>query len=95
MSFERQSREGREVKGMNRVIMMLVAVLLTLAVASAGFAGETFKGTVTKIDGDTITVKTADGKELTGKGDAKTMKIGDKVFVNHGKVSTKRIIDRH
>lgn len=81
---------------MKRVIMMLVAVVLTLAITSAGFASETFKGTVTKIDGDTITVKTADGKELTGTGDAKTLKVGEKVYVHDGKVKKKRTAeDRH
>lgn len=85
---------------MKRILMIIAVLIFTFSVATFGFAGEVVKGIVTKIDGDVITVKTADGKELTGKeliekGGAQIIKVGDKVFVNHGKVSTKRIIDRH
>jgi outer membrane lipoprotein SlyB len=88
--------KGKEVNRMKRIVMTIVVVIFTLAIAAVGFAGETVKGTVTKVDGDTITVKAADGKELTGKGDGKSIKVGEKVYVHDGKVKKKRTAeDRH
>lgn len=79
---------------MKRMTMMFVAMILTLMVASAGFAGDPLKGEVSKIDGDTVIVKTVDGKEISGKGDTKTIRIGDKVYVHDGKVKKKRMAEQ-
>ncbi|KAF0182783.1 MAG: hypothetical protein FD164_979 [Nitrospirae bacterium] len=79
---------------MKRMTTMLVAAILTLAVASAGFAGAPLKGVASKIDGDTIIVKTVDGKEISGKGDTKTIRIGDKVYVHDGNVKKKRTTEQ-
>lgn len=80
---------------MKFLLMIVMTLCLILSIATTGFAADNIKGTVTKIDGSTITVKTADGKELTGKSVDATINVGDRVFVSHGKVSRKRMLDRH
>jgi len=47
---------------------------------------QTFTGTIVKITGDSITIKSDEGKLMTLSGKAKDWKVGDKVRVNNGKV---------
>lgn len=69
---------------MKKLIALLVAVVFTLSLTVVAFAEE---GTITKIDGNKITVKDAKGKETTVEGDAKGLKVGDKVTIKDGKIS--------
>jgi hypothetical protein len=75
---------------MRRLLVLIIAVLFAMAIAAVGFAGGTISGSVAMIDGDKITVKASDGKEVLAAGEGKTLKVGDKVFVHDGKVSKKR-----
>ncbi|HMK56672.1 MAG TPA: hypothetical protein VK448_08560 [Dissulfurispiraceae bacterium] len=75
---------------MKKILAVFVVVAFTLAVAGLSLAAE--KGTITKIEGSKVTVKTADGKETTATGDA-GLKVGDKVTVNDGKVIKKKAIE--
>jgi type 1 fimbria pilin len=77
---------------MKRFMVLLLAVVFTIAVAGLSFAAD-MKGTISKIDNGKITVKGADGKETTVSGDAKGMKVGDKVTVKDGKVMKKKMIE--
>ena len=51
------------------------------------------KGTISKIDGGQITVKGSDGKETSVAGDAKGLKVGDKVTIKDGKIMKKKAIE--
>ena len=77
---------------MKKYLVMIVVIIFTLTIAGLGFAAD-MKGSITKIDGSKITVKGADGKETTVEGDAKGMKVGDKVTVKDGKVVKKKAIE--
>jgi hypothetical protein len=77
---------------MKKYLVIIVAIIFTLTVAGLGFAAD-MKGSITKIDGSKITVKGADGKETTVQGDAKGLKVGDKVTVKDGKVMKKKMIE--
>ena len=77
---------------MKKYLVMIVVIIFTLTIAGLGFAAD-MKGSITKIDGSKITVKGADGKETTVEGDAKVMKVGDKVTVKDGKVMKKKAIE--
>jgi type 1 fimbria pilin len=77
---------------MKKYLVMIVVIIFTLMIAGLGFAAD-MKGSITKIDGSKITVKGADGKETTVEGDAKGMKVGDKVTVKDGKVMKKKAIE--
>ncbi|HMK61895.1 MAG TPA: hypothetical protein VK452_12250 [Dissulfurispiraceae bacterium] len=77
---------------MKRYLVLIVAIVFTLTVAGLGFAAD-IKGSVTKIDGNKITVKGADGKETVAEGDGKTCKVGDKVTVKDGKVMKKKAVE--
>ncbi|MGO9378302.1 MAG: selenite/tellurite reduction operon protein ExtJ [Dissulfurispiraceae bacterium] len=77
---------------MKRYLVLIVVIIFTLTVASLGFAAD-MKGAITKIEGNKITVKGADGKEETVMGDAKGLKVGDKVTVKDGKVMKKKAIE--
>lgn len=77
---------------MKKYLVMIVVIIFTLTIAGLGFAAD-MKGSITKIDGSKITVKGADGKETTIEGDAKGMKVGDKVTVKDGKVMKKKAIE--
>jgi uncharacterized protein YxeA len=82
----------KEVKGMKKLLILIVAVFFTIAVAGLSFAAD-MKGTITKIDGGNITVKGADGKETSVAGDAKGCKVGDKVTIKDGKIIKKKAIE--
>jgi flagellar hook assembly protein FlgD len=77
---------------MKKYLVMIVVIIFTLTIAGLGFAAD-MMGSITKIDGSKITVKGADGKETTIEGDAKGMKVGDKVTVKDGKVMKKKAIE--
>lgn len=74
-------------KALTLVVMLIfVAGLATLALAASGEV----KGTITKIEGNKLTIKQADGKEVTVEvKDTKGLKVGDKVEVKSG-VAKKR-----
>ena len=77
---------------MKRFLVFLLAVVFTVAVAGLSFASD-MKGTISKIESGKITVKASDGKETTVPGDAKGLKVGDKVTVKDGKVMKKKAIE--
>ncbi len=80
------------MKGLKKFLILLVAVVFTIAVAGLSFAAD-MKGTISKIDGGQITVKGADGKETSVAGDAKGLKVGDKVTIKDGKVMKKKAVE--
>jgi hypothetical protein len=68
------------------IIAMFVAIIFTLGVVGLGFAAEV-KGTITKIDGNKVTLKDDMGKEQTvDVKDAKGLKVGEKVDIKDGVV---------
>jgi ribosomal protein S1 len=74
---------------MKSVIAVLVATVFLLSLVSLGFArGEMgVKGTVTKIEGNKVTVEVDAGKEMTvDVKDVKDIKVGDKVKIKDGVV---------
>jgi ABC-type transporter Mla subunit MlaD len=77
---------------MKKVLVLLVAIIFTLGVVGLCFAADV-KGSITKIEGSKITVKAADGKETTIEGDAKGLKVGDKVMVKDGKIQKKKAVE--
>lgn len=77
---------------MKKYLVLIVAIIFTLTVAGLGFAAD-MKGSIEKIDGNKITVKGADGKSTTVEGDAKGLKVGDKVTVKDGKIMKKKAIE--
>jgi len=87
-----QDKWRKEVKGMKKFLVLLVAVVFTIAVAGLSFAAD-MKGTISKIDGGQITVKGSDGKETSVAGDAKGLKVGDKVTIKDGKIMKKKAIE--
>jgi cytochrome oxidase Cu insertion factor (SCO1/SenC/PrrC family) len=63
-------------------VLGLAAVALSATVTSAT---KEVKGTITKIEGNKLTIKQADGKEVTVEvKDAKGLKVGDNVEVKDG-----------
>ena len=69
------------------IIAMFVAIIFTLGVVGLSFAMEV-KGTVTKIEGNKVTVKDAAGKETTvDVKDAKGVKVGDTVTIKDGAIA--------
>ncbi|WP_028844780.1 selenite/tellurite reduction operon protein ExtJ [Thermodesulfovibrio thiophilus] len=84
---------------MRKAVALMVVLTFILAVAFASFAAEAkksdvVKGTVTKIEGNKLTIKQADGKEATVEvKDAKGIKVGDKVTVKGGVVAKEKAKD--
>lgn len=66
---------------MKKGSMMMLLLALLFGLASVGFAA-----TVTKVDGDKITVKDDKGVEKIFTGNKAGLKIGDTVTVKDGKV---------
>jgi len=77
---------------MKKLLALLVVIIFTVGVVGLCFAADV-KGSITKIDGSKITIKAADGKEMTVEGDAKGLKVGDKVTVKDGKIQKKKAIE--
>ncbi len=71
-------------------IVILMAMVLTLGVIGLSYSAQDVKGTVSKIDGDKLTIMDDKGKEQTvtikDMESLKQVKVGDKVLVKDGKV---------
>ncbi|MCJ7747273.1 MAG: hypothetical protein MUP27_05980 [Desulfobacterales bacterium] len=77
-----------------KLIILLMAVVFTLGVASLSFSAQEIKGTVSKIEGDKLTILDDMGKQTTmSVGDPmilKDLKVGDRVLVKDGKVTKEK-----
>ena len=72
---------------MKSLIALLVALVFTFGMISFTFAAEV-KGTVTKVDAKSVTVKEASGKETkVDVSNAGDVKVGDMVDVKDGKAT--------
>jgi hypothetical protein len=72
------------------IIALLVVLVFTVGMVGLSFASEV-KGTVTKVEGNKITVKDAAGKETTVEvKDTAGVKAGDRVTIKDGKVTRER-----
>ncbi len=73
-----------------KLIVLLMAAVFTLGVAGLCFSAQEVKGTISKIEGSTLTILDNTGKEVTVQVKepvaAKALKVGDKVSVKDGKV---------
>ncbi len=73
-----------------RLIVLLMVTAFTLGVVGMSFSAQEIKGTISKIDGDKLTLLDDTGKERTvtvkDKESLKEVKVGDKVLVKDGKV---------
>ena len=73
-----------------RLIILLMAAVFTLGVVGLSFSAQEIKGTVSKIDGNKLTILDDKGKEKTVKvkdlESLKEVKVGDRVLVKDGKV---------
>ena len=87
--------ESYRVKEVNlmmtkRLIILLMATAFVLGVVSPSFSAQEIKGTVSKIDGNKLTLVDDTGKEKTvtikDKESLKEVKVGDRVSVKDGKV---------
>lgn len=73
-----------------RILAMMVVLVVALGLISLAFASGEVSGKITKIEGNNLTIKTADGKETTVEvKSAKGLKVGDEVMVKNG-VATKK-----
>ncbi len=77
-----------------RLIILLMVVAFTLGVASLSFSAQEIKGTVSKIEGNKLTIQDDMGKQITvSVQDPKTLeglKVGDRVSVKDGKVTKEK-----
>ncbi|MCX7913484.1 MAG: hypothetical protein N2511_02725 [Thermodesulfovibrionales bacterium] len=70
------------------IIALVVAIIFTFGIITMAMASAEVKGTVTKIDGNKVTVKDDKGKETTVEvKDPKGVKVGDKVTIKDGVVT--------
>jgi len=79
---------------MKSIITLVVALVFAVGIVSFAFAADdtVVKGTVTKIEGTTITVKNSAGKETkVTVSDPKVVKVGDRVTVKDGVVKKKSV----
>ncbi|MGA9112030.1 MAG: hypothetical protein ACLPSL_16155 [Smithella sp.] len=69
---------------MKKTALAAIAVIFVFTLINISFAANDFemKGTVTQINGNQITIKNNQGKEVSIVGNANGIKVGDKVFVN-------------
>jgi hypothetical protein len=80
------TRKGVKIR-MKKILFLAIAVIFVLGISGLGFAAdELYQGTVMKISGHKITVKSDEGKIVTLIGNAQDLKAGDKVTVNNGRV---------
>jgi len=77
-----------------RVIVLLVIAAFTLGLVGMSFSAEEVKGTVSKIEGNKLTIADDTGKEITvSVQDPKSLqglKVGDRVLVKDGKVTKEK-----
>ena len=77
-----------------KLIILLMAAIFTLSVAGLSFSAQEIKGTVSKIEGDKLTILDDKGKQTTTSvGDPmilKDLKVGDRVLVKDGKVTKEK-----
>lgn len=84
---------------MKKALAVIVMLTFVLGLAGLVLASAEAKGTITKIDGNKLTIKQADGKEVSVEvKDAKGLKVGDSVEVKDGvakkvEVKKKRVIE--
>jgi sRNA-binding protein len=72
---------------MKSIIALLVAVVFTVGMVGLTFAAEV-KGTVTKVEAKSVTVKDAAGKETkVDVSNSSEVKVGDMVTVKDGKAT--------
>ncbi len=80
--------------GSKRLIVLLMAAVFTLGIVGLSFSAEEVKGTVSKIEGNKLTIMDDKGKQVTvqvsDQGSLKEMKIGDKVSIKDGKVTKEK-----
>ncbi|MFZ1035931.1 MAG: hypothetical protein WAN57_01875 [Smithella sp.] len=69
---------------MKKTALAAIAVILVFTLAKFSFAANDFeiKGTVTKINGNQITIKDNQGKEVSIPGNPNSIRVGDKILVN-------------
>ncbi len=73
-----------------RILSLMVIVAFALGLVSLAFAAGEVSGKITKIEGNKLTIKSADGKETTVEvKSAQGLKVGDEVTVKDG-VATKK-----
>ncbi len=74
-----------------KLIVLLMVAAFTLGVVGLSFSAEEIKGTVSKIDGNKLTILDDMGKEKTVEvkdlESLKEIKVGDRVLVKDGKVT--------
>jgi pyruvate kinase len=74
-----------------KFIVLLMAMVFTLGVVGLSFSAQEIKGTVSKIDGNKLTILDDMGKEKTvnvkDPESLKEVKVGDRVLVKDGKVT--------
>ena len=74
-----------------RLVVLLMIAVFTLGVVGLTFSAQEIKGTVSKIEGDKLTILDDKGKQTTiSVGDPmilKDLKVGDRVLVKDGKVT--------
>ncbi len=84
---------------MKRALALIVMFTFVLGLAAVAISSAEVKGTITKIEGNKLTIKQADGKEVTVEvKDAKGLKVGDNVEVKDGvakkeEVKKKKVIE--
>jgi hypothetical protein len=80
--------EKRRQDDMKKILALIVAAAFIFSVTSFSLAAyEFYRGTITKISGDKVTVKDDKGKFRTIIiGGATDLKVGDKVSVENGKI---------
>jgi pyruvate kinase len=77
-----------------KLIVLLMVAAFTLGVVGLSFSAQEIKGTVSKIEGDRLTIEDDMGKQTTTRvGDPmilKDLKVGDRVLVKDGKVTKEK-----
>jgi len=75
---------------MQKILAIVVMLTFVFGFVVSSYAG-IVSGTITKIDGNKVTVKQADGNEVTVEvKDVKDIKVGDKVTIKDGIVKKEK-----